>query len=809
MPLLPAPSNNKDKPSFKEGDECQQINQAALLEPSVTGAHQSTDQEQAPNIEQDSRANIPKLGQPQQEEPAQGPHSQNGTGQITDLPQQHSLTVVARNNQQPQHGTPAGMAAIRPFQQQQALSIGGQLVKLQAAQVGLFSTGNMQRDMDATHSLASQPNRESAGVTPNVMQQQQPLNERRQQYHRSRLRVQMLQASIKELEQRILQLIRAQDGKSDSYFLIELSKVNQEIERRRELLKTVVHDMGRLTLETIAPGPSTLRLNQPSSGLPKAWMSAQEDHPSQPRPAQPFASSQMSSQSTNVQAGTAQTAPQVATERTGQLMQCTVPTPPQLLSGQQNANRVSPNNVLKQYGQMNACPSQPPVQPFVPSMPAQAFASAYKAWCLNMGVHPDSALLSHDGLPVDLYRLHVEVLNAGGASRATANDQWPIIGEKLGFMQSPRTGTEPAKSGRARTQRLQQSYMEHLAAFDQAYLQSVLPRKREMQQYSIHSGVQNAAPGQPAPIPRPAPQNVHDGTIFVQQPVTPVRNSPNLEPVTMPARPSDPQQINDFLLYFTLPVTELRRRGVPDHVIYAVEHNRAFRDRQLQLRRDFNASIAKNVACTSCPATSTRMYDVDVSSLSGRPRLNLSTLSALPNEGQCPSPPEMALGRDAVAGSPAAIKTESVAVDVHGMHGNERNATPQPEHGSIGSPQILSPTAHTGFIQSSGMATYGAISSQHRHRKMSSRLVLKTAAIISLCILSLGGMSCIILSLDISGPFKLWKNTLALSAFAIVVVSFVGLWCLWPRRLAASVNGDAEAVAEVKQINEKLNESKI
>lgn len=171
--------------------------------------------------------------------------------------QQHNRQIQLMGltqNQQPQHGTPAGMAAIRPFQQQQALSIGGQLVKLQAAQVGLFSTGNMQRDMDATHSLASQPNRESAGVTPNVMQQQQPLNERRQQYHRSRLRVQMLQASIKELEQRILQLIRAQDGKSDSYFLIELSKVNQEIERRRELLKTVVHDMGRLTLETIAPG---------------------------------------------------------------------------------------------------------------------------------------------------------------------------------------------------------------------------------------------------------------------------------------------------------------------------------------------------------------------------------------------------------------------------------------------------------------------------------------------------------------------------------------------------------------------------
>lgn len=134
----------------------------------------------------------------------------------------------------------------------------------------------------------------------------------------------------------------------------------------------------------------------------------------------------MPSQPQNVQSGTPQMAPQVTSGHTGQPPQRTVSTPLQLLAGQQNTNQTSPNMMPSQFpSQTGASPSQPATQQRALFMPAETFANAYKTFCQSKGIHLDQALLSHDGRPIDLYQLHVQVLSVGGGPRVSlVCDAW-------------------------------------------------------------------------------------------------------------------------------------------------------------------------------------------------------------------------------------------------------------------------------------------------------------------------------------------------------------------------------------------------
>ncbi|GBE88522.1 hypothetical protein SCP_1303380 [Sparassis crispa] len=188
----------------------------------------------------------------------------------------------------------------------------------------------------------------------------------------------------------------------------------------------------------------------------------------------------------------------------------------------------------------------------IPPLPVEIFSVWYKSFCTENNIVHIPALMSHDGHQIDLYALHVAVVNAGFYNRVAQNDQWPVIGAKLGFVQFPASNSEPAKSGPGVAQHVEDVYEQYLSNKCRPWRKHACARRSFL--YKDTNGAPNLA-----------------GAL-------------------------DPQQFNEILQYATVPTPELRRRNVPARIINLVEANRPLL-RSLS-QRELGGGVADNAQPT-------------------------------------------------------------------------------------------------------------------------------------------------------------------------------------------------------------------
>ncbi|KAF8659053.1 hypothetical protein AX16_001925 [Volvariella volvacea WC 439] len=125
---------------------------------------------------------------------------------------------------------------------------------------------------------------------------------------------------------------------------------------------------------------------------------------------------------------------------------------------------------LQQLAHQEPFQQRPPIRP----LDRDRFTAMYRNFCQANPVQLDTTLMSLDGRPIDLHTLHVYVLQEGGYDKVNSKEEnWNIIGGKMGFVNFPGTETEPARSGPGVAQRLAQVYKECLYQFEQAYTRGV------------------------------------------------------------------------------------------------------------------------------------------------------------------------------------------------------------------------------------------------------------------------------------------------------------------------------------------------
>lgn len=131
-----------------------------------------------------------------------------------------------------------------------------------------------------------------------------------------------------------------------------------------------------------------------------------------------------------------------------------------------------------------------------------------------------------------------------------ANDLWPVLGARLGFVQFPGTDHEPAKSGPGVAQQLAHIYKEYLSTFDQIYIQSVIELRRKMAQ---QNGQMN-------------------GT-----------------------RSLSALQMQKMYVYANVSAEQLRSQGISEPIIHFVEANRASLQRNAAEHLSFRGQLRPNL----------------------------------------------------------------------------------------------------------------------------------------------------------------------------------------------------------------------
>ena len=178
--------------------------------------------------------------------------------------------------------------------------------------------------------------------------------------------------------------------------------------------------------------------------------------------------------------------------------------------------------------------------------------------------------------------------------QVSQNELWPVVAAKLGFIQFPGSEAEPAKSGPAVAQHIQNVYQRFLHGFDNMFLSSISTLVQKQPQGGNNGGQPNnsnaAQQGSPGPVAGPSnmpptnsmplgiqPNNVSAGNGMV---------------LTIPPG-TDPKQISELMAYARQPAEELRRQGVPERVIATVERNRTILEESLRSQQNFHGSLTK------------------------------------------------------------------------------------------------------------------------------------------------------------------------------------------------------------------------
>lgn len=268
-----------------------------------------------------------------------------------------------------------------------------------------------------------------------------------------------------------------------------------------------------------------------------------------------------------------------------------------------------------------------------PPLEKARFENAYKSWVQARNMKHDERLMSVDGRLIDLYALHMNVMQEGGFNKVQNQELWVVIGGKMGFVQFPGTDAEPAKSGPGVAQRLAAVYKDYLLPFDTMYITSVIERRKQMQ--AAAAAVQAAAlasgnaggggnggpgvAGGPGPShgplnPNPNPNNNNPNMNPSSNPNNNPANgnpNPNTNPnsnpnnnnpnqgmgisanMNMPPNPRaiDARTMQQVIGFANKSVSELRQMGVSEQIIAFVETNRAHLQRTVMEQGIFRGGM--------------------------------------------------------------------------------------------------------------------------------------------------------------------------------------------------------------------------
>ncbi|KAF9234617.1 hypothetical protein BU15DRAFT_9305, partial [Melanogaster broomeanus] len=121
-----------------------------------------------------------------------------------------------------------------------------------------------------------------------------------------------------------------------------------------------------------------------------------------------------------------------------------------------------------------------------PALDKPRFDAAYAHFCQGKSIEMNTTIVMPDVRKpvVDLYSLHVAVMQEGSFARVSTRKSWNLVGARLGFVQIPATATEPARSSPEIAVHLERAYKDRLQQFDYLYVSSVIEtvRKRMVEQ---------------------------------------------------------------------------------------------------------------------------------------------------------------------------------------------------------------------------------------------------------------------------------------------------------------------------------------
>ncbi|KAK7691135.1 hypothetical protein QCA50_006238 [Cerrena zonata] len=253
------------------------------------------------------------------------------------------------------------------------------------------------------------------------------------------------------------------------------------------------------------------------------------------------------------------------------------------------ANMNGPNIINVQQLPNN---SSPPYRA-IPVMPAAAFYAAHNNFLDRQGYSAEKRQPSIQGTPVELYRLHCEIMKIGGpqnliaAYNRTMDDIFAIIGGRIGFLQIQADAKEPPKSTVAVSQTLQQIYKNYLANFDLAYVKSKMGNQGGGQ-----SGINPADPSQNG-----HQMNVPGGQHSQQQ--NPQLAASALGPNNPLARMMvgfDAKKISELFSLVRLPPDELRTRNIPEDIRRLLAVHGPYLKQMMQNQQQFQSGIRTGLA---------------------------------------------------------------------------------------------------------------------------------------------------------------------------------------------------------------------
>ncbi|KAF7360366.1 Kinase-like protein [Mycena venus] len=182
--------------------------------------------------------------------------------------------------------------------------------------------------------------------------------------------------------------------------------------------------------------------------------------------------------------------------------------------------------------------------PPIPPLEKGRFDNVYKQFCKQRRLVHNPRMMTIDTCALDLYDLHTQVMLEGGAVNIALKGLWSVVGGRMGFIQFPASGTEPAKSGPGVAQHLAHVYKEYLAAFDHIYISALMDSRRK------------------------------DALMAAQRPMGMGGVGGGPGPGGRPGGIADPSQMQ-LMAYANIPLPELCHRGIPEQLIQSIEANRS------------------------------------------------------------------------------------------------------------------------------------------------------------------------------------------------------------------------------------------
>jgi len=515
----------------------------------------------------------------------------------------------SQQHQNPQAG-PANFAA-RMAQQHQQSGMSGQN---QQGQASLFSSPSTQAS-DANRTSPSHPPSQTLSI-PNLhggMQaNEQGLSpgQRNMTYLELRDRITQLRSLIAKQEAAAMSLSSNRASVEQGTFLNQMQALAAEVRSKKDVLARLMQAMnqasqgsnsgsgpqganpGNMQGMGASPGPQHQQgvlggqnqpgwMAQPGSGqvLPQQQQVFPIGRGGPPLPARGPSQPQSLQPSPQLHSTSQMHQNNLGPQRPGS-------TPHQHMTGQL-PNQISPS-MSNQFpsGQLPTQNGQNLSSFLLPPLDESKFKELYNAFRNTRPTMRDERTIQVDNRPIDLYKLHYNVLSEGGIAQVMARDMWAIIGARMGYAQFPGSDTEPAKSGLGVAQQLLHIYTEYLAQFDKIYIHSVLQKKALFTSQpgtnatggppANNSAANNSAAISPQVNNNPAPVQSNTGP--------PGNNMPGANQVSM---------MNAVLVYANVSAVDLRARGIPEQVVQFVEHNRAHLQRTSQQQQMFRGVMQK------------------------------------------------------------------------------------------------------------------------------------------------------------------------------------------------------------------------